>query len=387
MDTKLRRRLHQVLESGIGHDPGAVAVNALLIALILLTVAAVALFTVPEVAARHALAIETVETVAFAAFSIEYVLRLWAATEHPFSGAASGGMVARINHALRPALIVDLLALLPGILIFADPALEHDLDPFRAICFLKLGRYSPALQSLGRVLAAERSSLFGALFIMSSLLLVAGTGMYLIERHAQPTMFGTLPQALWWALVTLATVGYGDAYPATPAGKLFASVMILLGLAVYALPFAIIATGFAQETRRRDFLVTWTLVARVPLFSRLDADSVARIMTLLASRTYEPGDVIVREGERTEAMYFIADGEAAVELEQGEVRLGQGDFFGEIGLIERRPHGHNVTAATRCRVLVLQREDFERLGRRFPDLLTTVRETARQRSDMNRKST
>jgi CRP-like cAMP-binding protein len=107
-------------------------------------------------------------------------------------------------------------------------------------------------------------------------------------------------------------------------------------------------------------------------------------MTLLASQTYEAGDAIVREGERCDAMYFIADGEVMVEADEGEVRLGQGDFFGEMALIERRDHAHAVTASTRCRVLLLQRDDFERLGRRFPDLMATVRDTARARAERGR---
>src|SRR5262249_21785616 len=154
---------------------------------------------------------------------------------------------------------------------------------------------------------------------------------------------------------------------------------IVCGVAVYALPIAIIATGFAQEVTRRDFMVTWTLLARVPLFSRLKAAEVAQIMALLESRTYEAGDLIVRVGDPGDSLYCIVSGECVVATEQGDVRLGQGEFFGEMSLLEQRPRSSNVAAASYCKLLVLQREQFERLGRRHPHILEQVRETAAKR--------
>ena len=303
---------------------------------------------------------------------------MWSAVELPFGDQASP-WPTRLAHALRPMLLVDLAAF--ALPLAALAAGDHTAALIlRLIAFLKIARYSPALQSLGRVIALERAALLGAGLIMLTLLLVAGAGMYLIERHAQPDRFGTLPDALWWALVTLATVGYGDVYPVTALGKLFTAVMVLSGVGVFALPVGIIVTGFTQDLARRDFVVTWTLVARVPVFANLDAAALAQIMALLRSETFEAGEEVVRTGEPAQAMYFIASGEVAVDADGGEVRLGQGDFFGEMALIERRAHTHAVTAMTRCRLLVLEREDFERLGRRHPQILERVRATARSRA-------
>ena len=104
--------------------------------------------------------------------------------------------------------------------------------------------------------------------------------MHLAEHDAQPEKFGTIPDAMWWAVVTLTTVGYGDVVPITPLGKVIAGVIAIMGLGMLALPVGIIATSFAEVIHRRDFVVTWGMVSRVPLFRDLDADDVAQIMRL-----------------------------------------------------------------------------------------------------------
>jgi voltage-gated potassium channel len=102
-------------------------------------------------------------------------------------------------------------------------------------------------------------------------------------------------------------------------------------------------------------------------------------MTLLYSQTWEEGDTIVRRGDAATAMYFIASGEVLIELDESELRLGEGEFFGEKALLEHRTVGHNVLAATRCRCLILERDDFERLGRKHPEILARVHEVAARR--------
>ena len=374
-----RKWLHEVLEGGLGHDRASTIFSAALIALIVLNVVLFAVRSVPWVEQAYGRWLDWLDLVSVGVFALEYALRLWAAVELPFLSHLRSWR-ARFTYARRPMQLFDLLAFLPALvapLIGLDPAIENALRLLRG---LKIARYSPALQSLGRVLANEKGALGGALLIMIGLLLFAATGMYLIERHVQPNVFGTIPDAAYWAVVTLATVGYGDAVPSTPLGKLFTSTMILAGLATFALPIGIIATGFGREVGRRDFVVNWSLVARVPLFTGLDPTAVAQIMTLLYSRTFEAGAAIVRRGEPGDSMYFIATGEAIVELDDGEVRLGDGEFFGEIALLERRARSHTVIAATRCRMLVLDREDFERLARRLPGIRARVEEVARARA-------
>ncbi len=226
--------------------------------------------------------------------------------------------------------------------------------------------------------------MFGALVIMTGLVMFSATAMYFIERESQPATFGSIPAAIWWAVITLATVGYGDAVPITPLGKLFASLVMIAGLAAFALPFGIIATGFGREATRRDFMVSWLLLARVPLFAGLDAAAVGQIITLLHSRTFDAGEVIVRRGMPGDSMFFVVSGEVVVEADQGEVILKEGDFFGEMAVLEQRQRSSTVRAATRVRALVLDREDLERLGRKHPAILNRIRDTAAVRRQQNK---
>jgi voltage-gated potassium channel len=203
--------------------------------------------------------------------------------------------------------------------------------------------------------------------------------LYAIERDVQPDKFGTIPQAMWWAIVTLGTVGYGDVVPVTPLGKLVSVFTIIGGLTMIALPVAIISTAFAEEVRRRDFVVTWGMLARVPLFSHLTASEIADIMRLLRARTIEPSEILVRRGDRASSMYFITAGEVEIELPSQRVRLADGTFFGEIALLHRTKRSGTVTAMRKTRLLVLDAQDFHALIERMPTLAAHVRTTAKAR--------
>ena len=142
--------------------------------------------------------------------------------------------------------------------------------------------------------------------------------MHLAEGKVQPDKLGTIPDALWWAIVTIGTIGYGDVVPVTALGKLIATATIFAGLVMMALPVGIIANAFAEQIHRRDFIVTWGMIARVPLFAELDAAEISDIMELLRAQVAEPGEVIVREGDAAHSMYFIAAGEVEIVLEGQE---------------------------------------------------------------------
>lgn len=374
----LRRRVHDILEFGSEHDPVTRVVNIFLVTLILLNVVAFAAETVPEIGQRYGPSFELFNIVSVAIFTIEYVLRLWSCVELPLLNAMPARR-ARIKFAGRPLMVIDLIAVLPFYLGFLIGIDLRFLRVFRLFRFLKLARYSPALVALGRVIANERRALFGALLVMLALLLFASSGMYFIERHAQPEVFGSIPSAAWWALATLTTVGYGDVVPITGLGRVFGGMIMIFGLGMFALPIGIIATGFSHEANRREFVITWGMVARVPIFAQLEAAVVAQIGVLLHSRSYQAGEPIMRVGDEADAMFFIASGEVAVEVDEGEVRLGEGDFFGEMALLYRRRREHNVAALTLCRVLVLEKADFERLCHREPELLLHIRNVAEAR--------
>jgi voltage-gated potassium channel len=226
---------------------------------------------------------------------------------------------------------------------------------------------------------AERRTLIGCLVILAGAMLLFGSLLYAIERDVQPDKFGTIPQGMWWAIVTLGTVGYGDVVPVTPFGKFVSVFTIICGFAMIALPVAIISSAFAEEVKRRDFIVTWGMLARVPLFSHLTAGEIADIMRLLRARSIEPGEILVRRGEPATSMYFITAGEVEITLPSQHVRLSDGTFFGEIALLHRTKRSGTVTATRKTRLLVLDAQDFHALIERVPALAAHVKKTAKAR--------
>ncbi|MGI9386026.1 MAG: cyclic nucleotide-gated ion channel, partial [Methyloligellaceae bacterium] len=237
----------------------------------------------------------------------------------------------------------------------------------------------PALQTLWQVVQSEARALLGALLVMISLILFAATGIYFIERHVQPEHFGSIPAAAWWALATLTTVGYGDVVPVTTFGRFFGGLIMIFGLGMFALPIAIIATGFSQQTGRRAFVVTWSMVAQVPMFRGLEPGEIAEITTLLQSQSLAPETVIYRIGEPAEAMYFILSGDVRIDRKDKTFVLGQGEFFGELALLEKREHGADAITASRTSLLALSLEDLEFLLRHNPHINQRLREEAQLR--------
>ncbi|MGK2922218.1 MAG: cyclic nucleotide-gated ion channel [Methyloceanibacter sp.] len=381
-----RRKVHDILEVGGDAHPAAHAVTAFIVALIVLNAIAFAAETVDPVAAEYGVWFDALNLFSVAVFTVEYLLRLWSCVEIPMLSRMPPWR-ARLRFATRPMMIIDLLAFAPWYVHWIYPIDLRILRVFRLFRLLKLVRYSPALQTLGRVLADEYRALFGALLIMLVLLLFASTGIYFLEREAQPVAFGSVPAAAWWALSTLTTVGYGDVVPVTPWGKVLGGVVMLLGVGMFALPIAIIATGFSQESNRHQFVVTWSMVARVPLFASMDETEVAEITKLLYTRSYMPGVPMVRAGDAGEGMFLLASGEAVVEFGRGrQATLKEGDFFGEMALLEHRRNQHDVIAKTRCRVYVLDSRSLARLTRRHPEIMTRIRDVAKKRTETDASS-
>jgi len=235
------------------------------------------------------------------------------------------------------------------------------------------------MRSLLDALYAERRALVGCFIILLGMAIFAATIMHSVEGSVQPDKFGTIPHAMWWAVVTLGTVGYGDVVPVTSLGKLIAATTIFGGLIMMALPIGIIATAFSNEIHRRDFVVTWGLLARVPLFSELSAAEIADIMKLLRAQQVENGATIVRRGEPAHSMYLIAAGEVEIRLKHRRVRLGAGHFFGEIAALRRTLRSATVVATRPTSLLVLDAGDLEFLMDRNPGMAALIRDVARHR--------
>jgi voltage-gated potassium channel len=286
---------------------------------------------------------------------------------------------ARLKYALSAAGIVDLLAVLPFWFALLLPADFRFLLLFRMVRFFKIARYSPAMRSLLDVLYQERRALFGCLIITLGSAMVAAALMHLAEGKVQPDKLGTIPDALWWAIVTIGTIGYGDVVPVTALGKLIATGAIFLGLILMALPIGIIATAFSEHIHRRDFIVTWGMIARVPLFAELDASEIADVMRLLRAQLAAAGQIIVREGDAAHSMYFIAAGEVEVALKKERVRLGVGQFFGEVAVLRRARRSATVTALTRTSLLVLDAQDLHALMQRDPRVAERIKDVVEKR--------
>ena len=370
MAPTLKRKVYEILEGGNPNDPLKRLVEWPLILLILLNVAVVIAETVEPVDRRLHGEFLVFEYVSVAIFTVEYALRLWVATEHGLHGHRDP-VRARLRFAATPFALIDLAAILPFYLAFFVPGLDlRMLRIFRLLRLLKLARYSPALATLGKVIYEERRALGGALLIMIGLLMLAATAMYYAERRIQPENFDSIPAAMWWALATLTTVGYGDIVPAGIAGKIIGGLVMIFGLAMFALPVGIVASSFASEIHRRDFLVTWGMVAQVSLFQHLDAVMISRVSNLLRARLVAAETVIYRKGDEADSMCFIASGEVEVEIEPQPVRMRDGEFFGEIGLVRGGVRTATVRSVAPCRLLFLDVDDFNDLL----DADTTLRE-------------
>jgi voltage-gated potassium channel len=374
----LRHRLYDILEHGAIGDRTGLAVGRFIVLLIIANLVSTALETVPVLQARYGPLFIAIEFLSLAVFTIEYGLRLWVAVEHaPYRHLSPPK--ARLKFMASPLGMIDLLAILPFWLAFVLPIDLRVLLVFRMARFLKLARYSPAMRSLLDALYTERRPLFGCLVILIGSTLLAATAMHLLEGRVQPDQFGTIPDAMWWAIVTLGTIGYGDAVPMTLFGRFVASITIVVGLVMIALPVGIVATAFANQIHRRDFVVTWSMIARVPLFAELTASDIADIMRLLRAQQVEAGTIIARRGEPAHSMYFVAAGEVEIELKHKRVRLGAGHFFGEVAALRRVRRSATSTAVTRTSLLVLDAHDLHALMDREPRIADRIREVVRGR--------
>ena len=241
----------------------------------------------------------------------------------------------------------------------------------------------PGLRQLRRVLVLESGPLLSVLVIFLMVVFLASVAEYFLERDVQPATFGSVPAALWWAVVTLTTTGYGDVVPITPLGRMVAALVMISGLGVFGLWTGILATGFAAETRRDNFLKTWETVSKVPFFATLGPAAIADVTHMLRTMDLPARTMIIRKGQQGDCMYFIAAGEAEVELPGKKVALGEGAFFGEMALLGNSVRGANVTTTKVTRLLVLDLVDFRLLMARHPDLAETIDAEAKRRAQEN----
>ena len=225
------------------------AFDNFMIGLISLNVIAFAFETVYAISIPYKSYFNDFETISVGIFTIEYCLRLWSCTferkyRHPIWG--------RVKFVFQPLSAIDLLSVLPYYLFVFFPNLVfvREIHLLRLARLLKIGRYSSSMRTLGKVISSKRQDLLSATFTVFTLLMISASLVYFAEHASQPELFPNIPASMWWSVVTLTSVGYGDVYPITAMGKLLGGVISVLGLGLVALPTGILASGFAEEVQR-----------------------------------------------------------------------------------------------------------------------------------------
>ena len=375
----MRAQINQILHSD-SQPLAHILVKALFLLAIGVVVTVAMVETLPNFDRTASSFTYNIREAALVVLTVEFFLRIWV---EPEKTAPAGELVCRIAYLKSPLGIVDFLAVLPAWVGLIYPVELHWFELAAALSLFKLSRYVPALSLVANVVVRQGRSIFAALVVLSILLVFAATVIYLFEYEAQPNSFESIPQSLWWAISTMATVGYGDMAPITPIGRLIGGVAMVFGIAMFAVPAGILASGFAEELRKRDFVVNWQSVARVPLFARLDANAISSVAQLLKPRSVSTNQAIVRRGDVAESMYFIMEGEVEVELTPTPIRLKQGDFFGEIALVENIRRTATIFSVANCRLLVLEAVDFHRLVDQIPELKEQIERTSEERLSGN----
>ena len=244
---RVKTRLYQIMEVQATGDERAHLFDVFMLGIIVLNIAVVMLETVKFIETNYFFYLHIIDVVSVAIFSVEYGLRTWVCTENPrYHHSVSG----RIRYALTPRAIIDLLAILPFYLPFFIPVdlrFIRVLRLFRVVRILKLGHYSDSIKTFERVIFKRWHELAMAFFAILVVIVMCSSIMYYAEHEAQPDKFASIPESLWWATITLATIGYGDVYPITPLGKFIGAIIALMGIAIYALPTGIVAAGFVEE--------------------------------------------------------------------------------------------------------------------------------------------
>lgn len=250
---RLQRRTWEIVEVAADDDYWSRVFDVGILALIVLSVVAIVLESVDSLRDRYERTFDLFESACVVLFTAEYALRLWACTADP---RYRGALVGRARFAVTPLAVVDLLAILPFYLgaVGVDMRFVRILRVFRLFRLAKLVRYSRALQLIGRVFRRSWNELVVTVFVITVLAIVAACLMYFAEHDTQPAVFPDIPTALWWAVITLTTVGYGDAFPVTALGKLFAGSISILGVGLLALPTAILGSAFVEELDRAEKL-------------------------------------------------------------------------------------------------------------------------------------
>jgi len=254
-----RKRAYDVLNIAPDGDNISKFFDIALVILIILNVIAVMLETLPELKGQYTQAFLAFDYFSAVVFAIEYSVRVWSCVEDDRLLKKISHKKMRLKYILSPMALIDLIAFLPSLLqMFFDSDLRF-LRVLRLLRMFKLTRYSSSMEMVLNVFRKEKSAFISAFFVLIVLMIIAAGVMYHAENELQPEAFASIPHALWWAVVTLTTVGYGDVTPVTMIGKIFGGLIIIGSVGIVALPAGIMASAFAEEMRIRKRTFSYSI--------------------------------------------------------------------------------------------------------------------------------
>lgn len=246
-----QKRIAEILNKGVRGDKWSARVDLALAILIFANLIAVVLESLQTLSTRYSLFFSAFELFSVSIFLIEYVLRIWSAPcSDSFDASTANGK--RLSYITSFTGLIDLLAIVPTLLQWLIPGADlRWLRAIRMIRLLKISHYSSALEDLISAVYEERRSFGAAVYLFAIALFLASTTLYLAENQVQPDAFGSIPESMWWAIITLTTVGYGDVSPVTPIGKLVGSVTAVMGVCSVALLTGIVGSAFSNQLAKR----------------------------------------------------------------------------------------------------------------------------------------
>ena len=251
MYLKIQKRTSQLLSKGNVADKPSQYVDMILFILIVLNIAAVCLESVKHIGNEYKVAFNAFEFFSVVIFSIEYVLRVWSAPARNDLGNSTN-IIKRMKYIFSFTGLIDFLAIIHSILPYFFGGLDlRWLRVLRLLRLLKISNYSSALEDFFSAIKADWRSFSAALYLMVIALFLSSALMYIAEHDSQPEKFSSIPETMWWGLITLTTVGYGDVSPVTPLGKIIGAFTAIMGVCTVALLTGIVASAFANQRAQK----------------------------------------------------------------------------------------------------------------------------------------
>lgn len=248
---RIKTRIYEIVEEAWQGDLYSKIFEVMILIIIFVNIIAVILETVPSIFQPYKDIFNFIDKISIIIFIIEYFVRVWISNVNiRYKGRIKG----RLRYIKSPMAIIDLIAIIPFFFpfILIDFRELRMIRLFRLLRVFKLARYFLALRIFGRVLLEKKEEFVLSFILVFMLLIISSSMMYFFEHEVQPEVFTSIPQAMWWGVATLSTVGYGDVYPVTSLGKIFGATIAMLGIGIFAIPTGIFATGLMDAIHKKN---------------------------------------------------------------------------------------------------------------------------------------